>query len=182
MSMMLNSYRFGSEIIDTGDVSGGFIDFTGLDLSSYYMIRVYLSGMKVNADDNSIGLQLEIGGSLVTTGYQYSYTMRDSAAVSNSAGSTSAAHINLHRDAANDGVGTATGESLSGYFDLGNAVSSLNKYVTGHITHRQPDAESAYTTLSGMLANSGNVTGFRLLCTDGGGSLTAGRAFLMGLA
>jgi hypothetical protein len=183
VSFLINPHGFGvGEIVNTGDVVGGEINLSGLDLSPYYTIRLFLSGLKVNADDNAIGLQLAIAGSLVTSGYQYAYGFRDSADLSNFSGSTSAAHINLHSEAANDGVGTATGESLSGYLDITNAVSSLNKHVSGHMSHRQADGHSAYTTISGMLTDTGNVTGFRLFCTDGGGSLIAGRVFLMGLA
>jgi hypothetical protein len=171
-----------SEIVDDGDVVAGEINLTGLDLSSYYTIRVYLSGLKVNADDNSIALQLEMGGSVVSSGYQESYTDRESAGSTTSGGSTSIAYIELHNPGAGEGVGNASGESLSGYLDIGNAVSSLNKFVTGHITYRQPNGQSVYTTMSGMLANTGNITGFRLFCTNGGGSLTAGRVFLMGLS
>lgn len=172
----------GSEIIDDGTVSGGEIVFSGLDLSSYYTIRLYLSGIKVNADDNAVALQLEMGGSVISAGYQYGGTSRISDATNSNPNSASSSFINLHPSAAANGVGTDTGELLAGYIDIGNAVSTLDKFVTAHMAHRQPDTNSVYTTISGRLANTSNITGFRIFCSDVGGSLTAGRAFLMGLS
>jgi hypothetical protein len=178
MSMMLNSYRFGSEIVGDGSVVGGEINFTDLDLSTYYAIRVFLSGLKVNTDGNSISLQLEIGGSIVSAAYQYAGVYRDSTGLSNAVGSASASALVLDHGS----IGTGTGEGLSGFIDIGNAVSSLNKYTTSHLAYYNGVSEGYYLTLSGMLADSGNITGFRFFCPNGGGSLTAGRVFLMGLA
>ena len=180
MSMMVSPYAFGSEIIGDGSVVGGTIDFTGLDLAAFYMIRVFLSGLEVNASDNSIGLQLEMGGSVVSSGYQY-VAGAFTGASTTATGSASSAQINLHRDAASYGVGVAAGENLSGYFDVTNAVGTLDKYATGHMSYSRSSSTLVYTSVSGKLANTSNVTGFRIFCTDGGGSLTAGRAFIMGL-
>jgi hypothetical protein len=178
--MIIQSIRcyLGGEVPNQGDVVSGEINLLGLDLSPYYMIRLYLSGLKVNADGNSISLQLELGGSMVTSAYQYAGAYRDSSGTTANVNSASASSLALDHGS----IGNATGEGLSGYIDIGNAVSSLNKFTTSHLVYYNGSSESNYLTISGFLVNSGNITGFRFFCPDGGGSLTAGRVFLMGLS
>jgi hypothetical protein len=182
MTFLVNSFVFvDGETISSGDVAGGEINLTGLDLSLYDDVRLYFDGVVPNADDNSLALQLVLGGSTISAGYRYNLSSRSSSNTTNSINSASAADIPLTPVAANFGIGTDTGECASGVIYLSNHSSSLIKLLQVSSVIAIPAGTTLNSRGGSSLDNSSNVTGFRFFCPDGGGSLVSGRVTVVGI-
>ncbi len=181
MVQVINAYAFDDEFIESGDVVGGEINLSGLDLSIYDDLRVYYENIVANAADNSLSLQLVLGGSTISSGYRHRLASRTSAGTTDDINSTSASAIPLTPTAAGFGIGNDTGESASGILYLSNHSSSLIKLVQSVAIIGIPSGGSMHSRGLGSLDNGSNITGFRFFCPDGGGSLVSGRVTVVGI-
>jgi hypothetical protein len=154
------------------------ITFSGLSLSGYDDIQVRLEGITVGTDNVSIVAQFAIGGSLVTSGYRFIASVRDTASAVSDDNSTSAASMLLTRNATSM-VGNASGESFAGIYQIGNPNEALHKYLRGHAAYTSADGNLRHVRSLGFLANTGTMDGLKFFLSSG--TMPTGKASIWGI-
>lgn len=170
------------ESIMRRDVVGGEITLTGLDLSEYADVRLYMDGITVDTDDAAVYMQLEIAGSVISTGYRHTIQHRSMNGGTSDSDSAATTVIPFARQGVTSwGLGNAAGECLSGVVRVHNFNQAVNKLLTLHTARTGPTGATIHSIGHAQLENTGLITGFRLYCPDGGAALASGNVFLVGI-
>lgn len=162
--------------------SSGVLQFTGLTLTSYALVRMILNGITVTTDDTEVALRFIIGGSEISTGYRYSGLghIIDSAG-SGTDTSTSDDRLNITGDLSGEAVGNAAGRSLSAVIDIpAPGIASVNRFAFMQAVWEHGGTGRLHMARhGGQVLNTGAIDGFKVL---GDSNLVAGKATLLGFS
>ena len=158
----------------------GVFDFPSLTLSGYKVIQVIGTGIAVTTDGTDLKLTFYVGGSEVTSTYQWACFETSTGGSNNTDTGTSQAAVFLCSDAANWDVGNAAGKS--GGFECtvdAPGDTALHKKVNFRESSVGPTGNAVLTPGCGLMANTGAIDGIKI---SGTSSFTAGKVRILGLA
>jgi hypothetical protein len=156
--------------------SSATIDFeTGLD-DTYDSYQLRISNFKAVSDDVQLWARLMIGGSYVTTSYEYQ-AVRNAVGTTAVLSSSSDSSIQLTSNTGGTGVGSGSGENICAVIDFDNPETSDFCVVRWQSGHVRADGTVENVTGSG-LRSAAAVTGIRLMFSSG--NIASGRASLYG--
>jgi hypothetical protein len=170
----------GHHLIETITAStDATIDFeTSID-STFDEYQIHIVDLVPATDDEELHLRYQIGAAWKSGSTDYSYNGDISA---NALSSNGAAQILLGVPSAGNGVGNASGESLSGVITITNPASTaaFKKAVAVFTYTRSAGDFPMMGTMAGQYdTDTGAVTGFRLLMSSG--NITSGVFRLYGI-
>jgi hypothetical protein len=160
--------------------SSDMLSFTGLDLSGYRVVTLFVWGLTVGTDDASVWLRVSQSGAFLSGASDYSYVnvSRSTSGSAESEASNAAAQIGLSDDSANWSVGNAAGEAFSTRIEIVNREASEPAYLLFNGAHTGPTANSIMTNGEGVVNNSTAIDGLRVLLSTG--TMPTGKAVLIG--
>lgn len=153
--------------------TGGVFDFTGLSLSSYQRVTLYLDGVRSDTNNTVLQLQFYVGGVLQTTSYRWRFeTLITGVGTPDSNQSASDSVIRLC-----SGVDTATNANVEYTVEISNGTASLYKEATFSGANLNSSGDGVFYWGAGVLENAGTVDGIKI--SGSGGTLTSGKAMLL---
>lgn len=186
--VLVNPFRFAAggpadvtepwgEITRQTSIASGKLTISGLDLTGMMAIQLHISGITVTTDDSQAFLRLHIGGSEVSTGYEYA-ARETASGVNASLVSTSATEIPLS-SAPTASVGNASTEGLSAVVTIFAPSGSLYKRLVYRSVWSQPDGTvRQLSSAVAHLENTGAITG---VVVYAGSDLTGGSVIMLGV-
>lgn len=163
-------------------IASAMLDITGLDLSSYKVVRGFITDAVVAGDDLSVVLQLYLAGSLTTAGYRYQFQSRKpSVGSTDGNGSGEAVMWTCPWQSTKKVSNNSNAAYACDFYVSDPATASLNRFI--HFTSSfSSQGSSQYCSMRGIcgLDATGAITGFRVKTFDGAG-LSSARLLLMGL-
>lgn len=149
-------------------------DFTGLDISIYQRVILYLDGVTVDTANTSLLLQFYIGGVLQTSGYRRVEARAATEATTSVDANQTAPAIVI--DGAAD---TGSNRSTNFRATITNSNASLYKQAIFEMTSFDDAPKGHLYSGCAILEQSGTLDGLKV--TGSGGLITAGQAMLLGI-
>ena len=160
--------------------TAGVFDFASVDFSTYKVIRVHLSGITVTTDGTDLRLTFYVGGSEVTSGYNWLVRAMSTGGTSNADSAATQASLLLTSNDANWDTGNASTESFGGVVTVdAPASTALHKKAAFEVCHVGPTGNAITSQGMGQMNNAGAITGLKI---GGTSNLTAGKVRILGLA
>jgi hypothetical protein len=166
----------GSVEVATASAASNVIQLTGLSLSSYDALEIDLSGITVSAD-GEVRMQIEIAGSLVTTGYKWTCFSDSTSGTDQGGEGAAGTGINLTGNGASYSLGSGAGKSLSGLLFMPGPGSANYKQVVGNLIQAYTGTNHGRNTVGGTIENTGVVTGLKIYSPTV--NITAGKVRLL---
>lgn len=174
----LVAFQPWDEIARQESLSSGRLELSGLSLSNYRAVRLFIDGVRVTNDDSQIHLRLIIAGSELSSGYDWTanYAIPSGA---NFDGATGDSKITLTSDTATIMVGNAATESFNGEVITFEPGGSSLKGVSFICSYLNPSGDIISIPVGvGKSGSTGAVTGFIVY---GSSDLVAGSLVLQGV-
>ena len=170
------------EIARQETIAAGKLTLSGLSLSAYRVVRLYILGVTVTTDDTALNMRWHISGSEISSSdYRYAYT-RLAVGLDDVTGSGSGitvTEIPVSSQEATRGVGNASTESYAAVFTIWEPAGSHYKRAYLQAFWTKPDGAPFTFPLGGVqLDNTGPLTGFTVY---GSSDLTGGALVLTGV-
>jgi hypothetical protein len=126
-----------NEIANLDAPAAGVFDFQGLDFSSYREIQIVFTDLKPTISEGFFNLQIFDGGTLVTTGYDWSYQAYSTSNFSRTARVTGAPAIAVTGSGTNWGVNFSTLQGFSGTLTITDPDIVADRLCYWIGTHQQ---------------------------------------------